>query len=66
MEKNITLPINECDLEVRVGRDGVWLHFGDGAAIHVHNTLGRGGGIIERNINKWCIARQEQAAKTTI
>lgn len=61
METNIKLPIQDCDLEVRVGRDGVWLHFGKNAAIHVHNQLGGGHGIIESQINKWCIERQKQA-----
>lgn len=59
--KAIELPINECDIKVRVGRDGVWLEFGKYAAIHVHNTLGHTGSIIARNINEWCVARQEQA-----
>lgn len=61
METNIKLPIEACDLEVRVGIDGVWLHFGKYAAIHVHNTLGGGHGVIENQIDKWCIARQQQA-----
>lgn len=61
METNIELPIQDCDLKVRVGLDGVWLHFGNNAAIHVHNSLGGGRGIVESQIDKWCIARQEQA-----
>ena len=55
------LPIEQCDLTVRVGRDGVWLHFGKNAAIHVHNTLGQGGGICATQINHWCLDRQAQA-----
>ena len=58
---NTQLPIQDCDLEVRVGRDGVWLHFGNYAAIHVHNTLGGGHGIIQKQIDEWCVSRQEQA-----
>lgn len=61
MDKAVELPINECDLKVRVGRDGVWLEFGPYATIHVHNTLGQSGHIVAHNINKWCLARQEQA-----
>ncbi len=61
MEQNIKLPIQDCDLEVRVGRDGVWLHFGKYAVIQVHNVLGGGHGIVEKQIDKWCIDRQNQA-----
>ena len=61
MDKAIELPITECDLKVQVGTDGVWLHFGQYAAIHVHNTLGQTGVVIGGNINKWCLAREEQA-----
>lgn len=60
--KVVELPIEQCDLKVRVGRDGVWLEFGKNAAIHVHNTLGQHGGIVASAVNQWCIARQEQAA----
>ena len=60
-ETNTELPIQDCDISIRVGRDGVWLHFGDYAAIHVHNTLGDKSGIMAAQINKWCIDRQEQA-----
>lgn len=58
---SIKLPIGDCDLEVRVGHDGVWLHFGHDVAIHVHNVLGQRHGIIDRNINAWCAARQYHA-----
>lgn len=61
METSIEIPIKDCDLKVSVGRDGVWLHFGDNAMIHVHNVLGSGRGIIESNIDKWCLERQKQA-----
>lgn len=59
--KAVELPIEQCDLKVRVGRDGVWLEFGANAAIHVHNTLGQHGDIVARAVNRWCVARQEQA-----
>jgi len=61
-DKAVVLPIEQCDLIVSVGRDGVWLRFGDNAAIHVHNVLGLDGGIIATQINRWCIDRQEQAS----
>jgi hypothetical protein len=57
----VELPIEHCDLKVRVGRDGVWLEFGRNAAIHVHNSLGERGGIVAHAVNQWCIARQAQA-----
>ena len=61
MDKSIDLPITDCDITITVGRDGVWLHFGQYTTIHVHNTLGQDGSIISKNINKWCIERQAQA-----
>jgi hypothetical protein len=60
MQTNIKLPIEDCDLEVRVGTDGVWLHFGKHTMIHVHNVLGGGHGIIQKQIDQWCIDRQNQ------
>lgn len=60
--KAVELPIEQCELTVRVGSDGVWLEFGKNAVVHVHNTLGQQGGIAALLVNQWCVARQEQAA----
>lgn len=59
--KPVNLPIDRCELSVSVGDEGVWLHFGKYATIHVHNVLGKGDGIIQRRINEWCIKRQAEA-----
>ena len=61
MDKATELPIQDCDLTVTVGTDGVWLHFGAYSAIHVSNTLGGRQGVIGGNISRWCIEREEQA-----
>jgi hypothetical protein len=61
MPNSIELPIQDCDLKVMVGTDGVWLHFGNYTMIHVHNKLGGSHGIIESHIDKWCVDRQNQA-----
>lgn len=61
MDKATELPIQDCDLTVSVGRDGVWLHFGAYSAIHVSNTLCERPGVIGKNIAEWCVAREEQA-----
>ena len=57
----IELPIEDCDLTVAVGRDGVWMYFGPFTAIHVSNSLCERRGIIGSNITKWCVDREEQA-----
>lgn len=61
MTKSIELPIQECDLRVTVGRDGVWLHFGKYTCIHVHNKFHETGHIIAGQIGIWCKEREEQA-----
>lgn len=63
MDKSIELPIQECDIKITVGRDGVWLHIGEYSMHHVMNTLGGDGHVIGGNVAKWCLARQEQAKK---
>lgn len=61
MDRATELPIKDCDLAVTVGSDGVWLHFGAYAAIHVANTLCERQGVFYANIAKWCVSREEQA-----
>lgn len=61
MDKSVELPIQSCDVRVTVGRDGVWLHLGEHTMFHVASTLGNTGGVIGSNVNKWVIARQQQA-----
>jgi hypothetical protein len=60
-DKALELPIQDCDIKVTVGRDGVWLHLGPYAMFHVANTLGQDGHIIGGNVRKWVLAREEQA-----
>lgn len=61
MDKATELPIQDCDITIRVGRDGVWLSLGAHTAFHVMNTLGDGGHIIGNNVAKWCVEREQQA-----
>jgi hypothetical protein len=67
MKSAIKLPIEDTNIEVRVGSDGVWLHFtanGRQCAIHAWNVLGDGSrGISASTIHDWCLERQGQALK---
>ena len=60
------LPIQDCDIKINVGRDGVWLMLGPYTCFHVMNTLGRNGRVIENQVAKWCIEREEQAKQVRI
>lgn len=61
MNKSVELPIENCDLKVKVGTDGVWLHFGEYVCVHVANSLGGGTTVINSQLRKWILARQDQA-----
>ena len=65
MEHAIELPIDECNITVKVGRDGVWMHFTDAegrlASVHIYNCLGNRNGIIGSTIAAWVEEREEQA-----
>lgn len=60
-ERSVELPIQDCDIKITVGRDGVWLHLGKYTGFHVANSLGQGSSIISSQLSKWIVERQEQA-----
>lgn len=61
MSRTIELPIQDCDITVRVGRDGVWISLGPNTGFHVMNNLGKTGHIIGRKVAEWCDEREKQA-----
>lgn len=66
MDKAIEIPMNDCGLQINVGRDGTWLHFtssnGQYASINVNSMESRGS-IVASAIRGWCEDRQKQAAQ---
>lgn len=61
------LPIDQCQLEVRVDREGVWLSFktekGLTASLEVGSTIAdkQNGDFMKSAINQWWMERRAQA-----
>lgn len=60
------IPLNdECNLEIKVGRDGVWLNFiasnGRQASLNVNAISETKGGIIGSALYQWAVDREAQA-----
>lgn len=66
-DKATVLDPSKCEIDIRVGKDGVWMTFtastGVSANIHVWNVLGGQGGILRSAIGDWCLDRQKDAGR---
>jgi hypothetical protein len=59
MDKCIEIPMDDCNIVINVGLDGVWLHFSSSKGLSTSlniDVMGneKGGGIISRGLLAWC------------
>lgn len=62
----IEIPLEDAELTINSGRDGVWLHFkasnGQSASINVDNMAVGRGGITGSALSCWCDDQRLRAA----
>jgi hypothetical protein len=65
MDKATEIPMDDCNLTIRCGRDGTWINFeattGKQACINIDHM--DKGGVIGAALRDWCADRQAQAEK---